>query len=395
MVSLPFIIALLSMIGPFSIDTPFPAFSLMAREFGVASTEMQLVVTVYMAAFAVMSIFHGPLSDAIGRRPVIVGACAVYALASVGAALSPNLAVLLVFRAIQGLSAGGSTIIARTLVRDLYDGEQAQRLMSQVSVIFSIAPALAPIIGGLLLQVGDWHLVFWFMAALGLFLIAAVCVMLPETHPVERRTPLRIADLLFGLAQVFRTPDFHRSAWAMTFAFGGQFLYIGGAAIFIGELLGQGELDYWKFFVPMVGCLMLGGVISGRLGRRVSSTTIVTWGLSFSAVASVVGVVIAMLAGPHLPWAVIGPSLIALGVGAAYPNQNLLILDLFPRRRGSVMSAATFTTLMFNAISAVTITPLVGGSVVTFALAASILVLLGLSFWVWHLHATRDRRPVG
>lgn len=388
--SLPLIIAMLSMLGAFSIDTPFPAFSQMADDFGVASTEMQLVVTVYMASFALMSVFHGPVSDAIGRRPVIITSCAVYAVASIGAALSPSLPILLLFRALQGFSAGGSTIVARTLVRDLYDGVEAQKMMSRVAVIFGIAPALAPIVGGLLLQVGPWPLVFYFLAGLSLFLIASVVVLLPETHPVELRTPLRVSELVSSLVEVVRDATFHRVVWAMTLTFAGQFLYIGGAAIFVGELLGQGELDYWKFFVPLVGCLMLGGVISGRLAGILSSETIVTWGLAWAAAGGALGLVLALVAGPNLPWAVVGPSLIALGVGAAYPNQNLLLLDLFPRRRGSVMSAMMFMTLMFNAVAAVTITPLVGRSVVSFAAAAALLGLLGLSCWVWHLRVMRS-----
>lgn len=390
--SLPLVIAMLSMIGPFSIDTPFPAFPTMADELGVASTEMQLVVTVYLGAFAVMSIFHGPLSDAVGRRPVMLGACGVYAVASVGAAFSPSLPVLLAFRVLQGLSAGGATIVSRTLVRDLYDGEEAQRLMSRVSVIFAVAPAVAPVLGGLLLQVGPWPWVFWFMALLGLVLVTAILLVLPETHPAEARTPLRVREVVGGLAEVGRTAAFHRMAWAMTLTFGGQFLYIGGAAIFVGELLGQGELDYWKFFVPMVGCLMLGGLVSGRAAGRLGSRQLVTGGLWFATAAALAGVVVAVVAGPSLPWAVVGPSLIALGVGAAYPNQNLLLLDLFPRRRGAVMSAATFTTLMFNAVAAVTITPLAGRSVVTLALAAAVLAVLGLLCWLSHLRATAPDR---
>lgn len=373
------------MLGAFSIDTPFPAFGQMAGEFGVASTQMQLVVTVYMASFALMSVFHGPVSDAVGRRPVIIISCAVYAVASIGAALSPSLPVLLLFRALQGFSAGGSTIVARTLVRDLYDGIEAQKMMSRVAVIFGVAPALAPIVGGLLLQVGPWPLVFWFLAGLSLFLIAAVVVLLPETHPVEERTPLQVGELVRSLVGVARDATFHRVVWAMTLTFAGQFLYIGGAAIFVGELLGQGELDYWRLFVPMVGCLMLGGVISGRLAGLLSSQAIVTWGLAWAAAGGVLGLVISLLAGATLPWAVVGPSLIALGVGAAYPNQNLLLLDLFPRRRGAVMSAMMFTTLMFNAVAAVTITPLVGRSVVGFAVAAAALGLAGLGIWLWHL----------
>src|SRR6478672_4387684 len=167
---IPFVLALLSMIGPFSIDTPFPAFAEMGDALDVSSTELQLVVTAYMLAFAAMSIFHGPLSDAIGRRPVILGSLAVYAVASVACAFAPSLELLLVGRVVQGLAAGGSTIVSRTIIRDLFDGPEAQRMMSQVAVIFGLAPAIAPVVGGLLVQVGPWETVFWFMAAMAVVL---------------------------------------------------------------------------------------------------------------------------------------------------------------------------------------------------------------------------------
>ena len=144
----PLILAGLSMLGPFSIDTPFPAFPAMARDFDVTSADMQLVVSAYLVAFGLMSPFHGPLSDALGRKPVIIGGVVLYAAASIGCALSPDLATLLVFRVLQGLSAGGGVIVSRTIIRDVYEGPEAQRLMSRVMLIFGIAPAIAPVIGG-------------------------------------------------------------------------------------------------------------------------------------------------------------------------------------------------------------------------------------------------------
>ena len=392
-IGIPAVLALLSMIGPFSIDTPFPAFEQMGRDLAVDTHDLQLVVTVYMLPFAVMSILHGPLSDALGRKPVIVGATAIYVVASAACAFAPNLGWLLVGRAVQGLAAGGATIVSRTVIRDLFDGAHAQRLMSRVVVIFGIAPAIAPVIGGLLVQVGPWELVFWFMAGMGLLLIAATVLVLPESHPVERRVPLRLGEVVRGLAEVMRVPAFHRIAWAATLVFAAQFLYIGGAAIFLVDLLDQGELDFWKLFTPMIGLMVLGSTLSGRLAGVLEAARVVTIGYLVSTVGAVLGVAVALT--PYaeaLPWNIAGISLVAFGNGLAYPNTQLIVLDLVPHRRGAVMSAAAFITLIFNAVGAVTITPLAGRSVLGFAVAALVMVLVGALLWWWHLVA--GRRPV-
>lgn len=384
LVVVPIALAMLSMIGPFSIDTPFPAFGQMREAFDVTSSQMQWVVTSYMLAFAVMSVLHGPLSDAVGRRPVIVGGLVVYTLASIGAALSPDYAVLLGFRVLQGLSAGGATIVSRTIVRDLYEGPQAQVLMSRVMMIFGIAPAIAPVIGGLVLQVGPWPLVFTAMALLGVVLVALTLLVLPESHPPERRTPLAVGEILRGLASVLALPDFHRAAWAMTFAFAGQFLYIGGAAIFVVDLLGRGELDFWMFFVPIIGGMVVGSWISGRAAGRTSARRLVSAGFTVGLVGALLGVVLA--ATPYettMPWVMVGPCLLAMGNGILYPTINLMLLDMFPARRGAVVSASAFISLVVNAVCAVALTPVVGGSVLGFAVTALALFALGLLLWSW------------
>ncbi|GAA1442763.1 multidrug effflux MFS transporter [Mycobacterium cookii] len=387
---IPFVLALLSMIGPFSIDTPFPAFAQMGQALDVAAGELQLVVTAYMLAFAAMSVFHGPLSDAIGRKPVIVWSLAAYAVASVACAFAPTLEWLLVGRVVQGLAAGGSTIVSRTIIRDLFDGVEAQRMMSQVAVIFGLAPAIAPVVGGLLVQVGPWQTVFWFMAALALLLLAGSIALLPESHPPERRVPLRVGEVVAGLLAVVSVPAFHRMAWAGTLVFGAQFLYIGGAAIFVVDLLGEGELDFWKLFVPMIGAMVVGSVLSGRLGRLVTSTQLVSVGYVVSGAGALLGIVVALTpAGEVLPWAAAGVALVALGNGLAFPNIQLLMLDLVPTRRGAVMSAGSFVTLVFNAASAALLAPYAGRSVLGFAVAAAVCVLLGWACWRWHLSATR------
>lgn len=393
--SLPFILASLSMLGPFSIDTPFPAFSEMRGDFGVTGGQMQLVVTAYLIAFGLMSPFHGPLSDAIGRRPVIIAGVVVFAVASVGCALSTSLPMLLVFRVLQGLSAGGGVIVSRTVIRDLYDGDEAQRLMSRTMMIFGLAPAVAPIIGGWLLQVGAWPVIFWFLACVGLALVGVVLVWLPETHPAERRSPLAVRPLLGSLLEVSRHAAFHRVAWAASLGFGGQFLYIGSAPIFVVDLLGKGELDFWMFFLPMISGVMLGAWISGRAAGRISGRTLVTASLVFAAAGALVNVVLGTLpTAATLPWAVIGPALIAVGSAGAYPTFQLALLDMFPHSRGAAVSMFTFMALMLNGVTASALSPFVTGSVLELALAALVMEVAALLLWMWHLSLQRRALPV-
>jgi MFS transporter, DHA1 family, multidrug resistance protein len=386
-VLVPILLAGLSMLGPFSIDTPFPAFSAMADDFGVTDGEMQLVVSAYLIAFGVMSPFHGPLSDALGRRPVIIGGVVLYAAASIGCALSPTLETLLGFRVLQGLSAGGGVIVSRTVIRDVFEGAEAQRLMSRVMMIFALAPAIAPVIGGLLLQAGAWPITFGFMAAAALVLVTVVAVWLPETHPVERRIPLRARALVGSLAAVARSGGFHRVAWAAALTFAGQFVYVSAASIIVVDLLGLGELDFWVLFAPLVGAVLVGSQISSSAAGRISGTQLVTGALGFSVAAAFANVVLAASAGSALPWVVLGPALLGLGTVAAYPTMQLILLDMFPVGRGSAVSLFTFFTLLLNGVIASALVPFVTGSLLELALASTALVLAGFGCWLWHLRA--------
>ena len=389
---IPAILAAMSMLGPFSIDTPFPAFRQMATDLDVSSAQMQLVISAYLISFGLVSPFWGPLSDAIGRRPVMIGGVAAYVVASVGCALAPTLPVLLAFRVLQGLVVGGGVIVSRTIIRDVFEGAQAQRLMSRVMMIFSVAPAIAPILGGLLLQLGPWELLFWFMACLGALLVVVVAVALPETHPAERRIPFNVRSLATSLASVSKHAGFHRVAWAAALCFAAQFLYIGSAPIFVVDLLGKGELDFWVLFVPMIGGLMLGSQISSWAAGRIESQRLVTGAMLFSVLGAAVGLVLALAFGPHLPAAVVGPALIAVGTGTFYPSTQLILLDLFPMGRGAAVSMFTFITLLLNGVLAGALTPLVTGSVTQLAAASLGLGVLGLRMWGLHLRAAR--RPI-
>jgi len=384
----------LAMFGPFSIDTIFPAFPQIAAQFGADRVAMQQTVSVYLAAYALMSIVHGPLSDAIGRRKVILAGLVVFIVASVGCALSRDLPTLLAFRALQGLSAGVGMIVGRAVIRDVLHGSDAQRLMSHVSMIFGIAPAIAPVIGGWMLGAGRWPLIFWFLAAFSVLLLASTALWLPETHPPQSRMPLRPERLLRDYVAIALNPRFQRLAAAGAFGFAGLFLYIASAPAFVMDLLHLGEREFAWLFFPTIGGMTLGAFVSGRVAGRWQPPYQVGVGYACMGAAALGNVLYSAFA-PALavPWAVLPMSLAAFGVALVFPILTLAILDMYPRQRGSASSLQAFTQLVLNAAVAGVLSPLLSGQGLHLALGMAGFVLLGWLFWRWEAGVSRRFPP--
>ncbi|MDE2300606.1 MAG: Bcr/CflA family efflux MFS transporter, partial [Burkholderiales bacterium] len=175
------LLACLGMLGPFSIDTYLPAFTGIASAIGATPVQMQQTLSAYLFGFALMNLFHGALSDSFGRRPVVLWGLAVFTLASIGCAMSQQIGALVLFRALQGMSAGAGIVVSRAVIRDMYPPADAQRVMSQVTIYFGVAPAVAPMVGGFLFVHASWHAIFWFLTAVGALLWVANWRLLPET----------------------------------------------------------------------------------------------------------------------------------------------------------------------------------------------------------------------
>jgi DHA1 family bicyclomycin/chloramphenicol resistance-like MFS transporter len=383
----------LAMFGPFSIDTIFPAFPQIGAQFGADKVAMQQTISAYLLAYAAMSVVHGPLSDAIGRRRVILAGLVVFALASVGCALATSLPMLLAFRVLQGLSAGVGLIVGRAVIRDVLHGDDAQRLMSQVSMVFGIAPAIAPIIGGWILGWDRWPAIFWFLVAFSLLLIAATWVWLPETHPREARLPLQAKPLLRGYWGIFANPRFQRLAAAGAFNFGALFLYIASAPAFVLDLMKLNERQFGWFFVPMIGGMMLGAFVSGRAAGRIGGARLANIGFACCGMAVLLNLGYNLLVPvPSIPWAVLPMSLNAFGIALVFPILTLAILDMYPRQRGSASSLQAFTSLISNAVVAGVLSPLLSHRGLHLAIGAACFTFAGWLFWRWE-RAVERREP--
>lgn len=374
----------LAMFGPFSIDTIFPAFPAIGMQLDADKVEIQQTISAYLIAYALMSLVHGPLSDAIGRKRVIIGGLIVFTFASIGCALSRDLTTLLAFRALQGLSSGVGLIVGRAVIRDVLHGEAAQRLMSQVSMIFGIAPAIAPIIGGWILGWTAWPVIFWFLAAFSVVLLIVTWFGLPETHAKEARLPLRMGSLLRDYVSIFANPRFQRLAAASAFNFAALWLFIASAPAFVVDHLRLGESDFGWFFVPMIGGMVTGSFVSGRSAGKVSGEKLVRIGFIASAIAMLLNLAYTLLVPqPSVPWAVIPISINAFGIALVFPIVTLAILDMYPRQRGSASSLQAFTSLVLNALIAGVLSPLISAHVLWMVGVASFFLLLAFGFWTW------------
>jgi len=391
---LALLLAGLATIGPFSIDTYLPAFPMIAADYGVGAIHVQQTLSAYLASFAVMSLFHGSLSDSFGRRPVILVSLLIFVLASIGCALAPTIEVLLACRALQGMSAGAGMVVGRAIIRDTYDGAQAQRLMSRVTMIFSLAPAIAPVLGGILQQVFGWKSIFVFLALFGLLLWAGCARRLPETLAPADRQPFRARPLFANYVKVCGSMRFAMLALAVSFNFAGFFLYIVSAPAVIYDHLGLSETEFAWLFVPGIGGVLIGAWLSGRFAGRTTPRRTVGLGYVILALAATISIGYHAVFPPAIPWTVLPIMLYTVGMALAMPSLTLLALDLFPHNRGMAASVQGFTQSMMNAVLAGVVSPMVAYSQFSLALSAGTFLVLGAACWFYYLWLTRRNAAI-
>jgi len=379
------LLAGLAMFGPFSIDTIFPAFPQLAQRLNVDAVAVQQTVSIYLLFYGLMSLAHGPLSDAWGRKRVILGGLVLFIGASIGCALARDLPTLLLFRALQGTSAGVGVIVGRAVIRDLYHGHDAQRLMSQVSMIFGVAPAIAPIIGGWLLATGGgWPLIFWFLVGFASLLLIATVIALPETHHPPARTTLHAGRLLRDYRRIGLDPRFLRLACAGGFTFGGVFLYIASAPVMVMQHLRLGEGDFAWLFIPTIGGMTLGAFLSGRMAGRATPNVQVRLGYVLIGVSTVANIAYNLAVSQiAVPWAVMPIFLAGTGMGLIFPILALSVLDLAPLQRGLASSLQMFVQLMINTVVAGVVSPLLSHRPLYLALGATGFFVAGWLLWRW------------
>jgi len=377
---LTLILAGLTMVGPLAIDTYLPSFPAIATAFDASPMMVQQTLSAFLFTFAFMTLFYGMLSDSFGRRPVILVSLAVYIVASVGAALAPSFGALLACRVLQGLGAGAGSVISRAVVQDRYRGGEAQKMLSHMMMVFGLAPAIAPILGGWLQVSLGWRSVFWFLAGFGTLMFIVVYRYLPESLP--RRHPFRLKVIATNYWKVLCHRQFLLLSVAVSTSFGGFALYIGSAPYFVINILQLPETAFGWLFIPLIGGMMIGSALAGKFAHRYRQTSLVWTGYGLMLVAALANIAYNTFFAAAVPWAVLPLFLYSFALSIAMPSMTLIGLNHFPDNSGLASSMQSFVQMLLFALVSGLVAPLLFDSALKLAWGVMAGLLISALCWI-------------
>jgi DHA1 family bicyclomycin/chloramphenicol resistance-like MFS transporter len=386
------LLASLSAVGPFSIDAYLPSMGEIGRVLHATPAGVQLTLTAYMVPFAIMTLWHGAISDAWGRRPVVLWGMGLFGLASVGCIFARSIEMLLVFRCLQGATAGAGMVVGRAIVRDQFHGADAQRVMSQVTLTFAIAPAVAPVIGGWLQVAFGWRAVFIFLVLFTSVVWVLCRSMLLETLALNKRQPLHPVYLARSYWRVLTSLPFVAACLALMFNFSGFFIYVTSAPVFLMRHLGVSATGFLWLFGPTTIGMAFGSWLSGRIAGRMTPRRTIAWSYGIMGLAAASNLSFHLFHPPTLPWSVAPLLLYVFGMSLAFPTITLLALDIFPAQRGLASSCQSFIAMTGASLNAI-VAPLLWGSALSLAASQTVVLACGAAMLLVFLRAPHAETP--
>ncbi len=379
-------------VGALSIDMLLPSLPALAGAFGSDAGTAQLTVTLFLIGMAAAQLLFGPLSDRFGRRRVLISGLALYTLAGAACAVAPDMGTLLAARVVQAVGAGSGPVVARAIVRDLYERERAARMLAAMGTAQALTPILAPVLGGWVHVAAGWRAVFVVLAGFGtLFLLGAVAIVRETNVHAGPRAPRR-SDEPSRLARLLTDRAFVGYVAVMALMFSGQFAFIAGSSFALIAVLGVSPEIYGLCFGSVAVGLMTGNFLSIRLTSRLGIDRMILAGTIFGATAGVVLAVLPWLGIATVPTVIVPMFGYALGLGLVFPNAMAGAIAPYPLMAGTASAVVGFVQMTGSALYTIAVGHFDDGTLrpMTTAVATAGLAALA-GFWL--LTWRRGRSP--
>lgn len=348
-VSLLLALALLSATAPFATDMYLPTLPAVGAEFGAPDSVVQLTLSGFFVGMALGQLMVGPISDVIGRRRLLIAGAIVALLASAIAALSPSIAIFVAARFLQGLGGGACVVLARAMVPDLLSGREAAKTYSLLMAILAIAPAVAPIVGGLLAEPIGWRGIYWVLTGLHAVQLLVVLKIVPETGGQSATGQRFLARVLSNYATVLKSPRFWGFLTAMAFAFASMFCYIAASSFVFQQEFGLSPRGYAAVFALNALGMCVGSFVNSRCIDKLGTKKVMLGGLCLALLGNVL-LLIAVLSGAGLVWIILALLLCISPNGVIMGNSTAMATGLMRTRAGSVTAIMGFGQSVLAAV---------------------------------------------
>ncbi|MEM7888761.1 Bcr/CflA family multidrug efflux MFS transporter [Morganella morganii] len=376
-----FILGLLSMLMPLAIDMYLPSMPTIARDFGVTEGDVQMTLNSYLIGFAAGQLIYGPMADALGRKPVILGGTLIFALASAGCAMSQDIGTFIGMRGLHGFAAAAASVVINALMRDMFTKDEFSRSMSFVVLVMTVAPLLAPIMGGMMMLWFSWHAIFWTIMIAALIAALLVLFFIRETLPKERRQPFRLRIMLGQFVTLLRQKRVLCYMVASGFSFAGMFSFLSAGSFVYIQLYGLTELEFGYCFALNIVFLFIMTTINSRYVRRFGALNMLRTGLVVQLLAGC-WLVLAASADLGFVALMIGVACYVGNIAMITSNAMAVILDDYPHMAGTASSLAGVLRFGIGAgVGAVvasfnmtTVWPMVGAMALCILIAASLVL---------------------
>lgn len=284
------LLAFVSSIGPFAANAYVPAFDEIGRYYGVGLVTVQQTLSIYLAAFACTSLLIGAASDAFGRKAVLALSMMVFAVSSLGLLFADSMEAFFIWRFVMGMATAAGPVVTQAIVRDRWSGGDAAKIIALIAVIFGLAPALAPVVGGELTVHLGWRSIFIFLAVLSAAMAFCSACVLKESLPSARRVSFRPWATLLRYGEVLKVPAFTSGVVAHGFIFLGLIVYSAGAADFVLNVMGLGVDEFGWLMIPMVVAGMTGSWAYAHLLAMFGQNRLLFGGVGILAASGLFGV---------------------------------------------------------------------------------------------------------